>query len=79
MRTLKKLEARIKMLECEVHRGHSYWNGSVVSYKGFRNNRITVMLKCLFCDYELTKSVSELDEKEKEAAIKLGLMPKEKQ
>lgn len=76
MRTLKKLEARIKMLECGVNRGHSYWNGSVESHKSPGRTTITVTLKCLFCNYELTKRVCELSEKEKEAAVKLGLIPK---
>jgi len=76
VRKSKELESRIKMLECAVNRGHSYWNGSVLSYKSVGGGTITITLKCLFCNYELTKPVSDLSEKEKEAAIGLGLLPK---
>lgn len=74
MRKIKKLEARIKMLECGVNRGHSYCEGDLI-YHGHSISVIT--LKCLRCNYKVTKPISALNEKEKEAAIKLGLIPKE--
>jgi len=65
------------MLECGVNRGHYYWNG--VFMKSDHNSAPMITLKCLHCKYELIKSISELNEKEKEAAIGLGLIPKEKE
>lgn len=77
MRTLKKLEARIKMLECGVNRGHLHYDGCVISSLA-PNTAIKITLTCIRCGYELIKSASELNAKEKEAAIRLGLIPKEK-
>lgn len=78
MRKINELEKRIKMLECAVNRGHSYYNGIAISRSG-RTGYVDITLKCLYCDYELTKPASELSEKEKEAAIRLGLIPKEQE
>ncbi len=76
MRKIKELENRIKMLECGFNREHLYREGSLVGYERCVS---MITLKCLHCNYELTRSIPELSKKEKEAAIRLGLMPKEQE
>jgi len=77
MSRVKKLEKRIEQLECAVNRGHSYIDGFMARHIGERWVYLT--LTCSNCGYELKKINKALTAEEKEAAIRLGLLPKEKQ
>ncbi len=72
MKKIKELEKRIKMIECALGRGHSYHEGH---FEGYKRCVAIIKLKCLHCDFVLARSVDELKEKERAAAVELGLLP----